>query len=96
MSTSLDFSTKCLVCEGMGLVATPLVVCQDCEGKGCSECKVRESGFDQVPWSECSACIGTGCADQNVARASMGLEPTIQKPIQKQGGPQSFFSLLGF
>jgi DnaJ-class molecular chaperone len=71
----LDSGTRCGVCEGVGVVKTAVITCGSCGGKGCSSCGVRESGYDQMPWTECEACIGTGSADQNVARSCMGLAP---------------------
>ncbi len=75
----LDYTAQCPCCVGIGLVATKIVTCKDCEGKGCAGCGVRESGYDQLPWTECSKCIGTGAADENVARSVLGLKPNPLK-----------------
>lgn len=55
-----EFQNKnqCPKCKGIGLMNTPYIVCNNCNGKKCYKC--NELGYTQAAWSECNKCYGTG------------------------------------
>ena len=53
---------RCYKCNGIGLIETDFILCNNCKGSKCFACK--GTGILQYAWSECPRCIGLGIDDK--------------------------------
>ena len=53
---------RCQICEGVGLVKSEVVLCDNCDGHKCMYC--GESGYKSQPWTRCEVCYGDGELEQ--------------------------------
>jgi hypothetical protein len=54
---------RCYKCNGIGLIETKFILCNNCDGKKCFIC--RGTGILQNAWSECPRCLGNGVNDND-------------------------------